>query len=504
MLKKLTLLFLLLTSWSCKHDVEVKPKETLQKIKVSSLEREPYLKEVLDRAGFVSSKNGRVNGDMAINTDAIIMTLQKDDRSYCYTFAIENRTTATTFTNLIFKRVVGGVKAFYLKYESENLYPFNLSHFTGKITSYDLGFNEITVQYFSKGNLSSPKSGRVQGCQPSVEVKRECLTQDGKSTTTGKDLPCLYGTTHVIYLDYSGCLITDGIGVAGGNLPSQYTQWSNGTFVPTQWFNDGGPGGGPGGGGSGSCGGNGVTTPSSGTDPNACSDNIGVYVPSPEELYTLLLDDLYKIKVDTSVTNHPKANCIYNKLGGNRVFQELIHDFEGSALKLSFVLAKIDTANGLCRGQYPFDDITIMIDRKRLESRRTIEAARTFLHEAIHAKIFSLLHQVGGYNNLNESNFPELFNLYVEYKNSGTPDPSSMTHHQYMALKYVDIIAAGLKDFDVMNQSNPDINMDHYRALAWGGLEKTKAYNDLTADQKQKIKNDRDFIFSWASTINCQ
>lgn len=75
---------------------------------------------------------------------------------------------------------------------------------------------------------------------------------------------------------------------------------------------------------------------------------------------------------------------------------------------------------------------------------------------------------------MNESNFPELFNLYVEYKNSGTPDPSSMTHHQYMALKYVDIIAAGLKDFDVMNQSNPDINMDHYRALAWGVLKRQK------------------------------
>ncbi len=96
----------------------------------------------------------------------------------------------------------------------------------------------------------------------------------------------------------------------------------------------------------------------------------------------------------------------------------------------------------ICRGQYPFYDITIMTNRQRLESRRAIEAARIFLHEAIHAKIFSLLHQVGGYNNLNESNFPELFNLYVEYKNSGTPDPSSMTHHQYMALKYVDIIAA--------------------------------------------------------------
>ncbi len=291
----------MLLTLSCKNDAEVNPKENLQKVKVSTLEKEPYLKEALDKAGFVSSKNGRVHGDMTINTDSIIMALQKDDRSYSYTFAVGNKTTATTFTNLVFKRVVGGVKGFYLKYESENLYPFDMKTFTGKVTSYDLSMKEIAVQHFVKGAMLSNKAGRTQ-CRPQASVSTECLTEDGQSTATGKNLPCLYGTATVITLDYSGCFITDGAGVAGG-LPSQYTRWSNGTFVPTQWFNNGGPGGGPGGGGSGSCGGDGVTTPSNGADPNGCSDNIGVQPPNLDELNRIIKNQTQNPCLNSTVSN---------------------------------------------------------------------------------------------------------------------------------------------------------------------------------------------------------
>ena len=73
-----------------------------------------------------------------------------------------------------------------------------------------------------------------------------------------------------------------------------------------------------------------------------------------------------------------------------------------------------------------------------------------------------------------------------------------------MAQKYIDLIAEGLKEFDTMNHNNPDINMDHYRALAWSGLERTQAYSNLSQIAKDKIRDDRDLIFSWYSTINCQ
>ncbi|MFM7854250.1 MAG: hypothetical protein ACKO96_20580, partial [Flammeovirgaceae bacterium] len=239
---------------------------------------------------------------------------------------------------------------------------------------------------------------------------------------------------------------------------------------------------------------------------------VGMYTPRPghdgesdfseEEIYSALYNSLYKIKVDTSIINSQKANCVYSKLGGNRRFQELIYEFDNSSLNLTFKLGNLNGENGNCSSSPPYNDVVITLDRKKLESRRTIEGARTFLHEAIHAQIFALLRRIGGHENLSADNFPELFDDYVDYKNGNLP--ASQLHHSYMAAKYVELIAEGLSEFDTANQNNPEINLDHYRALAWGGLEKTKAFNNLSQEQKDKIYLDRDFIVSWHSTIACQ
>jgi hypothetical protein len=279
------MLLLVLITISCQSD-NVSPADVIKKLpktKVSSLASEPYLKDIFDKVGFEQTKNGRKSSlGTNVNTDSVLMALQADGFSYSYTFKVEGNGKNGSFTNLVFKRVVGGVKAFYLRYEPDKPYQFDLKTFTGKVTSFDLDMKEISSQDFVNGSLVPNKAGRTQGCQPTVSVTSECTSDDGKSTATGADLPCLYGTqTTVITLDYSNCLLTDSAGPGGGgNLPSGYTQWSNGTFVKFEYFNNGGPGGGQiGGGGSGSCGGEGASTLSSGSDPNSCSDVIVVYPP---------------------------------------------------------------------------------------------------------------------------------------------------------------------------------------------------------------------------------
>lgn len=484
----------------------------LEKTKITSLAKEPYLKEILDKVGFKDNKNGRTSSSgMSIETDKILMALQADSVSYSYAFKVNGDNKGDSFTNLVFKRVVGGVKGFYLKYEPTAPASFNLAKFTGKVTSYDLDMKEIANQNFVNGAFASTnKNGRTQ-CQPTVSITSECSDGGGKSTATGLDLPCLYGTkTTYINLDYSGCLITNEVGPGGGSLPTQYTRWSsNGTFVPSQYFNYNSPGGGPSGGGLGSCGGDGVSTPSSGSDPNSCSDVIAVYPPTDQELLDLLLNSLYKIKVDTSIVNNQKASCIYTKLGGNRVFQELINDFDNNSgtLNLTFVLGSTPPYTGLTRSAPPYKDVTIIIDKAKLEARRTVEVARTFLHESIHAKIFADLSKVGGYENLNKDNFPELFDAYVFYKTNGQKDAVDRVHHEYMANKYIDIIAAGLQQFDTRNLNNPEINIDHYRALAWEGLSETYLWEKLmNQEQKDKIKKDRQFIIldCLCTVISCE
>lgn len=509
-------LLLLLTAIGCEID-NINPPDLnkgLAKTKISSLTNEPYLKDILDKAGFKEAKNGRTSSSgISLNTDSILMALQADSVSYSYTFKIGGDYNSTSFTNLVFKRVVGGVKGFYIKYEPEAPLSLEPARFTGKISSYDLSWREIVSQYFRNGITTGGSfiGGRTQQCW-NAELAEECPEKGKDSQATGVPLPCIGKTVVVVKIDFSGCFISDSAGATGGsNLPTQFTRWSDGTFVPSEYFNFNSRGGGPSGPSPGSTctGGGGGAVLETGADPNSCSDVIAVYPPTDEELLDLLLNSLYKIKVDTSIVNNQKANCIYTKLGGNRVFQELINDFDksSSSLNLTFVLGSTPPYNGLTRSAPPYKDVTIIIDKVKLEARRTVEVARTFLHEALHAKIFADLSKVGGYENLNKDNFPELFDAYVFYKTNGQKDALDRVHHEYIAKKYIDIIAAGLQQFDTRNVNNPDLNIDHYRALAWEGLTETYLWEHLmTQEQKDKIKMDRQFIVldCLCTVISCE
>lgn len=216
----------------------------------------------------------------------------------------------------------------------------------------------------------------------------------------------------------------------------------------------------------------------------------------------------FDIIVDYSITNHPKANCIYTKLGSNSTFTNLISAFDnnGGAMNLYFKLGNISgTVNATTTGIYPYNELTITLDQTKLQNYRTVEVARTFLHEAVHAKIFSELGKAGiaNYEQLTSANFPGLFDAYVEYKNGNIPQ--DQVQHQYMAGHYVNLIAAGLKEFDTRNHNNPEITMDHYVALAWDGLRGTKAWAGLSPEVKAKIETDFDYIINgcWCSVINC-
>lgn len=521
---KQVLLLILLTAISCQRD-NVNPTDSgkgLAKTKISSLTNEPYLKDILDKVGFKEAKNGRTSGSgTSLNTDSILMALQADSVSYSYTFKIEGDQKNGSFTNLIFKRVVGGVKAFYLKYETNSPAPLSLSKFTGKVTSYDLEWKETANQHFADGIIvsSSSKVGRSQGTGcVSASVSVECQGQDKESQMTGLPLPCLYGSVVVITLDYSGCFIeSDVIRGGGSNLPTQYTRWSDGTFVPSEYFNFNSRGGGPNGSGNGAfCGGDGISTPSSssGTDPNPCSDIIAVHPPTDEELLELLLNNLYKITEDESLKSNQKAYCIYQKLGVNSQFKKLVQKFAdvNSPVNLDFRIEEIEDSktNGVTRAknQVTFDNMEIALDKTNTELHRTIEVARTFLHEAIHASFYAHLYlngiKTGAQLDQMQNSFPDLWDEYVKSVSAAAGKPFSDAQHNLMAEKYIDVIAKGLQEFDVRNKGNTEITIDNYKALAWVGLTDTRAYELLTDEQKDKIRDDRRIIIDWYSVINCE
>jgi hypothetical protein len=423
-----SLLFALLLVSCEQQDIEVK-KENLPKIAFTSLGKEIKLNQAINQIGLSKKTNssGRLMSGLAeYKPDSILKVLQSDSTNYSYTIAIDKTSKSGSFKNLVFSRVSNGFYAFVLEYAS-TVSVIDFDSFTGTVKRFDLEGTLLQEVSLSKARLDNP-NGRSMACFADVDT--ECVSGGGISTATGMPLPCLQWVTTIT-------LTCDG-GSSGGATGG----WSNpGTYVQDPYIGGGLGGGSSSSGGSSS----GGTNPPSNGDPSfEGSDPIGVLPPKPP------VPAIFEIKADTSLTKNQKANCIFNKLGGNSTFQNLVKDFDNnsSTLNLTFVLGSTSPYNGLTRSVPPYRDVTIILDKAKVEARRTVEVARTFLHESIHAKIFADLSKVGGYENLNKDNFPELFDAYVFHKTNGQKDVMDRTHHEYMARQYIDIIAAGLQQFD--------------------------------------------------------
>ena len=203
-----------------------------------------------------------------------------------------------------------------------------------------------------------------------------------------------------------------------------------------------------------------------------------------------------------------RAGCVYRKIGSAYSFQTLIQDYQYNnyTVNLTFTVGQTNnSANAETTSSPPFNDVTITIDEDYIDSdARTIELARTLYHEAIHAHILSFLRKLGGYNHLSPNNFPSLYDTYVDRVSTGSSDPASDAQHDYMAQRYIDLIAKGVQQFDVRNKNNLEVTLDHYRALAWVGLQDTRAWNNKGQTEKDEITFMRNYLIEHFGAINCE
>ena len=213
----------------------------------------------------------------------------------------------------------------------------------------------------------------------------------------------------------------------------------------------------------------------------------------------------YDVIVNDPSFLETKAECVLEGLQGGQTIQDLLEEYtqNDGSVNVTFKVKELapgDDLHGQTNCQSPYNDCTITIDESYQQNARTIEVARTILHEAVHAKIYSYLrtHKVD-LNNISQNDFPALFDAYVRAKTSG-----ETYQHELMAEKYVKVIAEGIQKYDELNTNNPEITFEHYEALAWVGLEETYAYkNVLTNSERQEIEDKRDLIISWFSKISC-
>jgi hypothetical protein len=185
-----------------------------------------------------------------------------------------------------------------------------------------------------------------------------------------------------------------------------------------------------------------------------------------------------------------KAKCLNDLLtnSGDLFLQKLLANFQGTS---EFNINIVSKDNVFSSGKEvngatfpPFNNtILIEISTSRSNNQTALDAARTILHEYIHADIWRKLSTT---NNVAAADFKKLYDLYD-------------SQHGAMAALYLNSMKEALKDFH-KNALTEDYNKyvafwgheptdAFYEAMAWGGLQENdvKDWVDLPAEKKKEI-----------------
>lgn len=122
--------------------------------------------------------------------------------------------------------------------------------------------------------------------------------------------------------------------------------------------------------------------------------------------------------------------------------------------------------------------ITTTFDTQAWPDATDLSWARTILHESIHAYLVS-------YYKINQPNWTATYPQMVQ--DWGTLQNWNDVHHEEIARSLVTSIGLSLEEYGQSQGYN--LSSQFYRDLAWGGLQGTSAFTNLSQNDKTRILN---------------
>lgn len=202
------------------------------------------------------------------------------------------------------------------------------------------------------------------------------------------------------------------------------------------------------------------------------------------EFYAQLTDSYDYIEETSSFTDNAKIKCIWDKLNDaqNTLLCATLGNFMDTPdYDLRLYVGNHPQQCGRTLEEYPTGSgiVAISFDVACIDDRSEIELAKTILHEGIHAEVYRVIQDLEG-NLIDPEDEPYIWEQYRNHKN---------WQHEYMANYYLDALADALSEYDDATYS-----MEHYRALAWQGLDEydsghpiTQVWDGLSTNEQNTI-----------------
>ncbi len=418
--------------------------------------------------------------DFFIDTDYGAYITNEDDNYHSYTFPIIGKSEITGFSNLLITiNEDDNYEAFIVQYDMNATDKEHMAQgfeidLAGKVNYYPI--NDFDISTISNARKT-----------------RNCIW----IITTG----CTYGKHPTGYLDSgSKCgghfsdIQVECIGGSGS---------SGGGSGISGGFSDDGSSGGSAGGGTG------LPEDTEVSTPLSCSD-----CQTYEEAMAALWEE--EVKLEDNFKNNDCVMDIWNTMKDLDVGYETLANFlkDDPKAELSFDIQQLPNVNGRnyqtisynpTTGEISSASSTIILNSNKL-NRSKLDIARTLLHEMIHAELFSMVVEAGGYDDLeafaqNASEEDDPFKVIWEYyqeHGSYIADSNPGWQHEYMADNYIEYIAAGLKELhpilssqgfsdygnsisDVLGDTFSWNDMFYY--MAWAGLQETEQFQTEIVDK---------------------
>lgn len=169
---------------------------------------------------------------------------------------------------------------------------------------------------------------------------------------------------------------------------------------------------------------------------------------------------IYKNLIHTAIDQHNIIRDIHLTFGGSSSPTDLIYRQQKGLTNASGVVLNGKTGT-------EGDSYVITLNSDRIDTRSSIEVAKTIIHESVHAILRSRF-------NLSETSFTEAFQEYIQSETDW-----NTISHSIMRDYYIIPISKNLQQYDSYKESE-----EFYTNLAWEGL-----HQYLSEEELQEIRN---------------